>query len=94
MTGRRFNGKQALQYGLATEVTESPVEDALAMAEEIARHNPDAVRAVKAVLNRSALVTVADGLAQEAAASQGILGSANQIEAVTARFEERAPNYS
>lgn len=94
MTGRRFSGEQALAYGLATEITTTPVEDALALAEQIANRNPDAVRAVKQVLNQSALVSVADGLQQEATASQEILGSSNQVEAVSAKFEGRSPSFN
>ncbi|MEP5569048.1 MAG: crotonase/enoyl-CoA hydratase family protein [Halioglobus sp.] len=94
LTGRRFTGEQALDYGLATEVTATPIEDALALAEKIVNRNPDAVRAVKQVLNQSALVGVAEGLQQEAAASQGILGSSNQVEAISAKFERRAPCFS
>lgn len=93
MTGRRFSGTQALEYGLATEVTSNPVEDALAMAAAITRRNPDAIRAIKRVLNASALVSVAQGLAEEAAASQTILGTQNQMEAITAHFEDRAPHF-
>ena len=94
LTGRRFNGEQAMDYGLATEVTPTPIEDALALAEKIVKRNPDAVRAVKEVLNQSAHVSVAQGLQQEAAASQAILGSANQMEAVSAKFERRTPRFS
>lgn len=94
MTGRRFSGEQALDYGLATEVTPTPVEDALALAEQIVGRNPDAVRAIKQVLNQSALVGVAEGLQQEAAASQGILGSSNQVEAISAKFEGRLACFS
>ncbi|MEH6587434.1 MAG: crotonase/enoyl-CoA hydratase family protein [Halioglobus sp.] len=94
MTGRRFSGEQALEYGLATEITTTPIEDALALAEQIVNRNPDAVRAIKQVLNQSALIGVAQGLQQEAAASQGILGSTNQVEAISAKFEGRSPNFS
>jgi enoyl-CoA hydratase/carnithine racemase len=93
LTGRRFNGEQAQQYGLATEVSEIPVEDALAMAATIAARNPDAVRAAKQILNNSALVDVASGLAEEAAATRQLLGSPNQLEAITAQFEGRAPDF-
>jgi enoyl-CoA hydratase/carnithine racemase len=93
LTGRRFNGEQAQQYGLATEVSEMPVEDALSMAATIAARNPDAVRAAKRILNNSALVDVAAGLAEEAAATRQLLGSPNQLEAITAQFEGRAPDF-
>ena len=93
MTGRRFSGEQALQYGLVTELSETPVEEALAMASTIAGRNPDAVRAAKQLLNHSALVSVAEGLAEEAAVTRELLGSPNQLEAVTAQFEGRAGDF-
>ena len=93
LTGRKFSGEEALQYGLATQLSETPVEDALAMAAQIAARNPDAVRAAKQVLNHSALVDVAAGLAEEASAMQGLLGTPNQLEAISAKFEGRAPDF-
>jgi enoyl-CoA hydratase/carnithine racemase len=93
MTGRRFTGEEALRYGLATELSETPVETALEIAVQIAARNPDAVRAAKRVLNNSGLVDVAAGLAEEAAAMRGLLGTPNQLEAVTAQFEGRAPDF-
>jgi enoyl-CoA hydratase/carnithine racemase len=65
----------------------------LAMAAAIAIRNPDAVRAAKRIMNNSALVDVATGLAEEAAATRQLLGSANQLEAITAQFEERQPKF-
>jgi enoyl-CoA hydratase/carnithine racemase len=93
LTGRKFNGEQAQQYGLATDVSETPLDDALAMAATIAARNPDAVRAAKQILNNSALVDVASGLAEEAAATRQLLGSPNQLEAIAAQFEGRAPDF-
>lgn len=94
LTGRRFNGEQAQQYGLATELSETPVEEAMLMAATIAARNPDAVRAAKRILNNSALVDVAAGLAEETAATRQLLGSPNQLEAITAQFEGRAPDFA
>ncbi len=51
----------------------------------------DAVRAGKETLNNSALVDVATGLAQEAEITRALLGSPNQLEAISAHFERRAP---
>jgi enoyl-CoA hydratase/carnithine racemase len=93
LTGRKFSGEQALQYGLATELSEKPVEDALAMAATIAGRNPDAVRSAKQILNNSALVDVATGLAQEAGVTRQLLGSPNQLEAISAQFEGREANF-
>jgi enoyl-CoA hydratase/carnithine racemase len=69
------------------------VEAALAMARTIAGYNPDAVRAAKQVLNNAGLVDVAGGLAEEAAVTRRLLGSSNQVEAVTAHFERREPQF-
>ena len=91
MTGRKFSGEQALQYGLATELSETPLEDAMAMAQVIAGRNPNAVRFAKRLLNNSALVDVPAGLAEEAAATRTLLGSPNQLEAISAQFEGREP---
>jgi enoyl-CoA hydratase/carnithine racemase len=93
LTGRKFTGEEALGYGLATELSETPVDDALRMAAQIAARNPDAVRAAKRVLNQSGLVDVATGLAEEASAMQGLLGTPNQLEAIAAMFEKRPPSF-
>ena len=93
LTGRRFSGEDALQYGLATGLSATPVEEALAMAAQIAARNPEAVRAAKQVLNHSALVDVAVGLAEEAQAMRDLLGTPNQLEAITAQFEGRPPKF-
>ena len=87
------SGEQALQYGLATDLSETTTERALAMAATIAGRNPDAVRAAKQICNNAALVDVPAGLAQEAAATRQLLGSPNQLEAVTAQFEGRAAEF-
>ena len=93
LTGRKFSGDDAFQYGLATELSETPIQDAMAMATQIAGRNPDAVRAAKLVLNRSGLVDVSTGLAEEATAMRGLLGTPNQLEAIAAHFEKRAANF-
>ena len=94
MTGRKFNGAQALQYGLVTELSDTPVDDALAMARNIAAHNPEAVRAAKQLLNNAGVVDIASGLAEEASVTRGLLGSPMQLEAVTAKLEGRPARFS
>ena len=93
MTGRRFSGEQAMDYGLATELSDDPLLKAMEIAHQIAGNNPDAVMAAKRILNNSALVDVATGLADEAASTQALLGSANQLEAISARFENRPAKF-
>lgn len=94
MTGRRISGAEAVQLGLATEAAADPLGRARELAATIAAHSPDAIRAIKHVLDRSAELPEADGLELEASTSQTLLGSANQLEAVTAQLEGRAPVFT
>jgi enoyl-CoA hydratase/carnithine racemase len=93
LSGEPISGERAVALGLGTELSESPLEDALALARTFARRSPDAVRAAKRLLNDSALVPVAQGLANEFAASASLMGGKNQIEAVMAKLEKREPRF-
>jgi enoyl-CoA hydratase/carnithine racemase len=93
-TGRIVEGREAAALGLVTRLAENPRAAALAMAREIAEKSPDAIRAGKRLLNQAPLLTVGDGLALEARLQRGLLGSANQVEAVGANMQKRAPKFS
>jgi enoyl-CoA hydratase/carnithine racemase len=93
-SGEPVTGEKAVAMGLGTELSEQPVEDALALARQIARHSPDAVRIAKKLLNESGLVSVSEGLANEFRASQALMGTPNQIEAVVARLQKRDPDFA
>ena len=56
--------------------------------------SPDAIRAGKRLLNQAPLLAVGDGLALEARLQRGLLGSANQVEAVSANLQKRPPKFS
>lgn len=47
MTGREFSAKQAAKLNLVTKVSDSPLDAAKKLAEEIAQQSPDAVAGVK-----------------------------------------------
>jgi enoyl-CoA hydratase/carnithine racemase len=66
---------------------------ALATAREIAGRSPDAIRAAKRLLNLAADHGVAAGLAAETAEQSVLLGMPNNIEAVKAHRENRAPQW-
>ncbi len=53
-TGREFTGAEAVAYGLATAVHPDPLAAARSTAREIAGRSPDAVRALKRLLNLAA----------------------------------------
>jgi enoyl-CoA hydratase/carnithine racemase len=79
---------------LATRVSETPLEDALELATEIAAKNPHAVRGAKRLLNQSGLVGVAEQFAAERETITSLIGRPNQVEAVTAYFEKRDPVFT
>jgi enoyl-CoA hydratase/carnithine racemase len=93
-TGRVITGVEAVELGLATRVSEKPLEDALALAREIAGKSPDAIRAAKRLLNETWQGTVAEGLKLEEALQRSLIGKPNQVESVKANFEKRAPKFN
>lgn len=63
------------------------------MARNIARSNPDAIRAAKRLLNRSTDGDTAALLVSESREQERLMGSPNQIEAVRAGMEQRTPAF-
>jgi enoyl-CoA hydratase/carnithine racemase len=74
-------------------VSDDPYRDALALAREIAGKSPDAIRAAKKLLNTALLGSVEEGLKLEALLQASLIGKPNQLEAVKANFEKRAPRF-
>ena len=92
-TGRIFSGAEALSYGFATAVAADPVSVARATAREIAERSPDAVRAIKRLLNRATDDDAAALLLAESTEQAALIGSENQIEAARAGVEGRAGRF-
>src|SRR5262249_37997218 len=93
-TGRMVSGEEAVSLGLATRLSEDPRGTALALAGDLAARNPDAVRAAKPLLNQSGLVSQEQQFRDEARLMGALIGSSNQVEAVTAYFEKRSPVFA
>ena len=94
MTGRIFSGLEAHAYGFATAVHADPFVAAQATAREIAGRSPEAVRAIKRLLNRSSDDDSATILLAESAEQQALVGSPNQIEAIKSAVENRPANFA
>jgi len=92
-TGRIIFGNEAAALGLATHVSENPHDDALTLAREIAAKSPDAIRAGKQLLNSAGLVSLAEGLSLEERLQLSLIGKPNQMEAVQANVQKRAPSF-
>ena len=93
-TGRVFGGEEAVAMGLATRVCADPRAEALALAAEIATKNPHAIRAGKRLLNLMAEGDQHAILLEESKEQGALIGSANQVEAVTANLQKRAPQFA
>lgn len=90
-SARTFDGREAERLGIATRTADDPLAEAMAMAQGIAGHSPDAIRAAKRLLRhpgpRSAM------LMAEAAEQIALFGTPNQCEAVAAGMAGRAPDF-
>ena len=91
MTGRMVDGAEAVRIGLATRVSETPYDDAMALARDIAGKNPHAVRGIKHLFDHGVSATPAEQFAEERKVIFSLIGSPNQVEAVTSYFEKRDP---
>lgn len=92
-TARMFTGAEAQAYGFATHVSETPLEDAMSLAEKIAGRNPHAVQRAKKLFNALPTSTPSEMLQMESNLQSEIIGQPNQIEAVMAGLEKRAGNF-
>jgi len=83
-TARVITGIEAHTLGLVTQVSDDPLSAAHQLAVEIAAKSPDAVRSAKRLFDESWCGTSEQTLALEAELQRGLIGSANQLAAVTA----------
>jgi len=92
-TGRIVSAQEGAALGLVTRVADNPHGAALALAREIAGKSPDAIRAGKQLLNQSVQLSVEEGLRLEELLQRNLIGAANQVEAVQANMQKRAPEF-
>ena len=93
-TARVFSGEEAYALGLATRLSETPLDDALELAGQIAGNSPDAVRGAKQLFNTLYTDGAAEQFADERRVIGGLIGRPNQVECVMASFEKRAPVFT
>lgn len=90
-TAREFDAGEGQALGFVTRIAEDPHAEAMALARVIAARNPHAIRAAKRLANLDA--DAAATLAAESAEQAPLLRSPNQIEAVMANMQKRAPSF-
>ncbi|HEY5106891.1 MAG TPA: crotonase/enoyl-CoA hydratase family protein [Caulobacteraceae bacterium] len=92
-TGRIFSGEEALAMGFATRVCADPHAEAMTVAREIAAKSPHAIRGAKRLLNDAVNTGPAEGFIQETREQVALIGGLNQVEAVMANLQKRAPSF-
>lgn len=89
MTGRMLTGAEAAGLGLVTRLATNPLVEARTLAGALLGTSPDALAGSKRLVEEA----WGGDLALEAALQAEIIGGANQIEAVMAAMQKRAPNF-
>jgi enoyl-CoA hydratase/carnithine racemase len=92
-TGRVFDGTEAAGLGVVTRCSDDPLAAAGALAAEIAGRSPDAVRGAKRLFEEAWTGAASDTLALEAELQLGLIGSPNQMAAVTAGFTKEPAEF-
>jgi len=90
-TNRQFIGEGALPLGLATMLDDDPHARATVLAETIANKNPEAIRGAKRLFRLMHEEGEDAILLAESEEQDAIMRQPNQIEAVMAEMQKRAP---
>ena len=93
-TGRVVSGEDAAALGLVTRVDADPLGAALRLAAEIAGRSPDAVRAAKKLYDTAWNGPAEEGLVLETELQPGLMGSPNQLAAVTAGMTKQPAEFT
>ncbi|WBH15239.1 crotonase/enoyl-CoA hydratase family protein [Sphingomonas radiodurans] len=93
-SAREFTAEQGERYGFVTRLADDPRAAAFELAREIAGRNPDAVKASKRLINLMADGDTATMLQAESDEQIKLMRSPNQVEAVRANMEKRAPVFA
>lgn len=93
-TARVLDASEGASLGLVTRLSEDPLAAALEMAREIAGRNPHAVKAAKRLLSSTFVSGAAEQFAAERREVSALIGTANQVEVITANLENRTPVFA
>jgi enoyl-CoA hydratase/carnithine racemase len=92
-TGRVISGEEADHLGLVTHCNEDPLGAARQLAAEIAARSPDSVRRSKRLYDTAWTGSPAETLGLEATLQAELLGSPNQIAAMTAGLTKQPAEF-
>ena len=95
LNNRILSAQEALQLGVVNRIVsvERYLEEAMALAQEIASRAPLAVRAAKKMINQAYESTLTDGLQQERQEFHELFASEDRAEGMKAFIEKRQPRW-
>lgn len=96
LTGRRVGAAEALAMGLVTQLAppQRLMDEALALAERVARNAPVALRQAKRAVDGGAGLPLGEALSLENRLYQECLGTRDREEALRAFAEKRSPVFT
>ncbi|MEX0328111.1 MAG: crotonase/enoyl-CoA hydratase family protein [Ruegeria sp.] len=92
-TARPVGAPQAADWGLVTKLSDDPLTEALALAEDIAGKSPSAIRAAKRLIEVAESRDRADVLLAESSEQVDLIGKPDQMEVVMAQMQGRKPEF-
>lgn len=90
----KFTGAYAQEVGFATEVSENPQARGEQLAQELLQKSPDFMKNAKYMLRQTYSMPTLARPKIELELQQPLLGSKNQMEAVTANLQKRPPTFT
>ncbi|MBI4055426.1 MAG: enoyl-CoA hydratase/isomerase family protein [Elusimicrobia bacterium] len=95
LTGRRFDARKALEWGMVNRVVppELLLAETMALAQEVARQAPLAVRAAKEAVLKALDLDIDSGLSYERKLFYLLFGTEDQKEGMRAFLEKRPPRF-
>jgi enoyl-CoA hydratase/carnithine racemase len=93
-TARVFSGEEADRLGVVTRLADDPLSAARELASEIASKSPDAVRSAKRLYDEAWTGTPTETLSLEASLQLELIGSPNQLAAVTAGLQKQPGEFT
>ena len=93
-TAEPVTAAEALGWGLVSELSDTPLEAAQALAAVIAQKSPTAIRAAKQLIELAESGAEEDAvLLAESCAQADLIGKPEQIEVIAANMQKRAPDF-
>jgi len=92
-TAQQIDAKQALAWGLVTELADDPLAAAQELATQIASKSPSAIRAAKRLIAVAEAADENTVLIAESQEQADLIGKPHQMEVISANMQKRAPKF-